>query len=410
MNLRKLDEIKVLRDPVHEYVRVEYDVFWKLIDTPEFQRLKRIHQLGGTSQVYHGAEHSRFSHSLGVYEITRRMINEIDGLSGLLSDYEKVVVLCAALLHDVGHGPFSHAFETVTGVYHEKMTLRIIREETTITQILRDVHEDLVEDVCAVIDHQHPQSILTQMISSQLDADRMDYLLRDSYFTGVSYGAYDLERILRTFKIKDDQLVIKQSGVNAVEDYIMARYQMYWQVYYHPVSRAYELMLLNIFKRIKDVYPNNPRLIERTALFLIPFIMVQEISVQDYLFLDESTMQHGFKMLSLQAEDPILSDLANRLLNRDIFKYINYDSDETVEKIKEKVKKAGVDPKYYVGVDSLTQQPYLPYVTKGQQIMILMDDGSVQELSKVSDIVNAIVHGQSRRDSKLFFPKLEVRK
>ncbi|NLC05967.1 MAG: HD domain-containing protein [Erysipelothrix sp.] len=406
MNIKKLDEVKVLRDPVHEYVRIEYEVIWKLLDTPEFQRLRRIHQLGGSYMVYHGAEHSRFSHSVGVYEIARRMINEVKGLKDVLNEYEQIVVLCAALLHDVGHGPFSHAFESVTGISHETMTIRIILEGPTLRPLLDSVSNTLAKDICRVIDHSHPKTLLTQMISSQIDADRMDYLLRDSYFTGVSYGEYDIERILRTLRIENDRLVIKESGMNAVEDYIMARYQMYWQVYYHPTSRAYEIMLLHIFKRIKDVYQSKQSLIQKNVLFVVPFVIDQSVSLEDYLFLDDNSMIHGFKKLALQNEDVILQDLSTRLLNRDIFKF--EENDEVLYQEKEQLlKEKGYPIDYYLAIDSLTQEPYLPYLTKDQQIMILMPDGKVKELSEVSSIVSAIANSQTRSDSKLFFPKLE---
>lgn len=407
MSIRKLHEQKVLRDPVHEYVRIEYEVIWKLLDTPEFQRLRRIHQLGAAYMVYHGAEHSRFSHSVGVYEVARRMLQEIVGLKDYLSEYEQIVVLCAALLHDVGHGPFSHAFEAVTNVDHEKMTIRIISENTSITSILNEVDEKLACDVCQVIQHTHPKTILTQIISSQIDADRMDYLLRDAYFTGVSYGAYDLERIIRTMRIKDDQLVIKQSGMNAVEDYIMARYQMYWQVYFHPVSRGYEIMLLNMFKRMKDVYVTNPQLIQKSAPYLVSMISETSTPLADYLFVDDDTMMHAFKVFSVQQEDPILADLASRLLNRDIFKY---DEIENTERIESLIEAQGYDKAYYLASDSLQQKPYLPYVKHGQQINILSKDQEVRELSEVSMIVHAITTSQTQKDMKVFFPNLEVNK
>lgn len=403
--IRLLHEQKVLRDPVHEYVRIEYEVIWKLLDTPQFQRLRRIHQLGAAYMVYHGAEHSRFSHSVGVYEIARRMIEEIRGLKKHLSEYDQVVVLCAALLHDIGHGPFSHAFENVTGVSHELMTLRIIKEDPTITKILNEVSPSLASDICAVINHSHSNKLLVQMISSQIDADRMDYLLRDAYFTGVSYGAYDLERILRTFRIKDDQLVIKQSGMNAVEDYIMARYQMYWQVYFHPVSRAYEHMLWKMFERIKNVYQIKPEIITQNAFYLIPFVSDHQISLEDYHFLDDHSMIHAFKRLSLQVDDPILRDLATRLLNRNIFKYTSI---KEIDSIRQNVTKAGYDINYYLATDTLIQKPYLPYETHGQQINILMEDFTTQELSAVSPIVKAITSAQAHEDSKVFFPNLEV--
>ena len=227
---KQCPELKVMRDPVHGYIHVRYQVIWDLINAPEFQRLRRIHQLGGTFQVYHGAEHSRFSHSVGVYEVARLMLEWVEGLQ-TLSEFEQVAVLCAALLHDIGHGPYSHSFESVSLTNHEEFTDRIILEDTHIHRILKEADPKLPNFVADIIAHRSENKLLTQMISSQLDADRMDYLLRDSYFTGVSYGEFDLYRILRTLRVVDGKLAVKESGIHAVEDYIMARYQMYWQVY-----------------------------------------------------------------------------------------------------------------------------------------------------------------------------------
>ena len=189
---KKTNELKVMRDPVHGYIHVEYQVIWDCINAKEFQRLRRIHQLGGTYEVYHTAEHSRFAHSLGVYEVTRRMVEEVSGLKEL-SEEDKVTVMCAALLHDLGHGPFSHAFESITPVAHEIYTQRVILEDTEIHKILLQVSEDFPEKVASIINYTHPNELLNQIISGQLDADRMDYLLRDAYFTGTSYGNFDLE-------------------------------------------------------------------------------------------------------------------------------------------------------------------------------------------------------------------------
>ena len=235
------DEEKVLRDPVHGYIHVRLQVIWNVINSSWFQRLRRIRQLGGAFMVYHCAEHSRFEHSLGVYELVRRMVTEVTDISEALDEREKVTVMLAALLHDVGHGPYSHAFEGVTDTSHEEFTCRIIEENTEITSILENCAEGLSKDVADVIRHKSRNPLLVQLISSQLDADRFDYLLRDAYFTGAKYGEYDLERILRVMRVTEgNQLVVKESGVYAVENYIMARYHMYWQVYYHPVARSYE--------------------------------------------------------------------------------------------------------------------------------------------------------------------------
>ncbi len=406
MNEKKLSEMKVLRDPVHEYVRIVEPVIWNLLDTKEFQRLRRIHQLGGTYQVYHGAEHSRFSHSLGVYEIARRMINEIKDIKKHITYEEEQALLCAALLHDIGHGPYSHAFEQISMVHHEAMSIAIIAGDTQVNQVLRQERESLPEEVISILEHRHPNPILYQLVSAQLDCDRMDYLLRDAFYTGVSYGKYDLERILRTMRIRDNKVVVKASGIAAVEDYIMARYQMYWQVYYHPTSRAFEILLLKLFKRLKEVYQENPDEIKAIVPYLIPFLDGQAVTVEQHLFLDEDTMLHGFKMLAKESTDQILRDLTRRVLERDLLKFVDYFDDAQLENIQESVRLHGFDPNYYVQVDLAHQKPYIPYDSdKGNPIWVLeKDDLSITELSLVSPIVDAVIKANIEVDKKVFFP------
>ena len=217
----RLNEVKVLRDPVHGYIHVELKVVWDVLNSAWFQRLRRIRQLGGAFVVYHCAEHTRFEHSLGVYEIVRRMVTEVPDLSRELNEKEKVTVMLAGMLHDIGHGPYSHAFEGITNTSHEVYTCRIIEENTEITKILENACPGLAKDVADVIRHESTNPILSQLISSQLDADRFDYLIRDAYFTGTKYGEFDMERILRTMRVENGRVVVKESGVYAVENYIM---------------------------------------------------------------------------------------------------------------------------------------------------------------------------------------------
>ncbi len=196
----KILEEKVFKDPVHEYIYVQDEMIWDLINTKEFQRLRRIRQLGTTYMTFHGAEHSRFSHSLGVYEITRKIISQFE--RNRYRDWpveERMLCLCAALLHDVGHGPFSHSIEPIFHVDHEEWTCQIILGDTEINQVLRRAGDHFPNQVASVIRKTYDRSIVVQLISSQLDADRMDYLLRDAYFTGASYGKFDLDRILRVY-------------------------------------------------------------------------------------------------------------------------------------------------------------------------------------------------------------------
>ncbi len=398
------DERKVLRDPVHGYIHVDYQVVWDCINSPEFQRLRRIHQFGVTYQVYHSGEHSRFGHSLGVYEIARRMMAEVKGLDELLSEDEKVATLLAALLHDLGHGPFSHAFESITKISHEVFTDRYLLENTAVHRILENAEPGLSRTVSDIVAHRHSNPLLTQIVSSQIDADRMDYLLRDSYCSGVRYGEFDLERILRTLRIRDQKLVIKESGVNAVEDYIMARYHMYWQVYYHPTGLSIETMIKKFFQRMRDCYKKGELdLFEKTPFFL-PFLSGKDIALQAHFDLDENTCMYGVSVMIL-SEDPILKDLAYRILNRVPFKYASITSDEEIEVKQHQLREEGYDLRYYFDVTTTEQRPYNPYQNDSSSLIyVLMEDGSLVELSLNSVIVGAIVKGQSKEVHKMFFP------
>lgn len=400
----KTEEHKVLRDPVHGYIHVDDAVIWELIDSREFQRLRRIHQLGGTYHVYHTAEHSRFGHSLGVYEVARLMIENIKGLQDVLDETERIGTLCAALLHDVGHGPFSHAFEVVTDIHHEEFTDRIILDESTeINAILRSHNPKLPQLVADIIAHRHSRKLLSQIISSQLDADRMDYLLRDSYFTGVSYGEFDLHRILRTLRVVDDMLVVKESGIHAIEDYIMARYQMYWQVYLHPTSRAYESILHMIFKRMRDLKGSGSEYLDCVPVFR-NLMNNETMHVDDHFMLDEITCMAGFMEL-MKSEDRILKDLTTRLVNRRLFKYHDVTSEENIEVLTGEVSRLGYDPKYYVVLDYMTQTLYKPYDEHESSPILVLKDGALIELSAISPVVMGFVTHADKEDFKVFYPE-----
>ncbi|MEG1066758.1 MAG: phosphohydrolase, partial [Erysipelotrichaceae bacterium] len=250
--------------------------------------------------------------------------------------------------------------------------------------------------------YRYSNQLLNKILSGQLDADRMDYLLRDAYFTGTTYGNFDLERILRTMRVKDDKLVVKMSGIHTVEDYIMARYHMYWQVYYHPIARSYEGMLMMLFKRMKDVYMVNPIMFNDAKMF-IPFINNKDISVEDYLRMDEAAILYGLNILC-DSSDKILSDISNRLLNRRLFKYINVDNEDEVLAIKDKVVKLGYDPNYYLYRDHRNQRPYQPYDSEQGHNIWILEDNSIIELSKISVIVRAITSAKMKEENKLFFP------
>lgn len=405
MEFKKLSETKVLKDPVHSYIHINYEVVWNCLDSKEFQRLRRIRQLGGDFQVYPTAEHSRFSHSLGVYEIVRRMVTEIKSLSMELSEYDKICVMLAGLLHDVGHGPFSHAFEHITNHSHEDYTAKIILGETELNQVLTEVSPRLPEDIVSIIEHNHPNDILNQIISGQLDADRMDYLLRDSYFSATSYGQFDLERILRTMRVRkiDENkkaLVVKYTGIHSVEDYIMARYQMYWQVYYHPVARSYEAVFIQLFNRLKDIFKDNKEYFSDMKV-LIPFLEKNVVSVGEYFKLDENSLLYCCSLIQ-DKDDEIAADLARRLQNRRLFEYVDY-SEENLAQIKNMLKEQNLDEKYYLRVENVEASVYSPY--KGRKILIEQLDGKIVALEKASTIVESITKGETKREGTIFYPR-----
>lgn len=404
----KLQEEKVFKDPVHRYIHVRDQVIWDLVKTREFQRLRRIKQLGTTYLVFHGAEHSRFNHSLGVYEIVRRIVDDVFKGRKEWDDSERLLVLCSALLHDLGHGPFSHAFENVFETDHEYFTRQILLGDTEVNAVLRRVADDFPEKVAQVIEKTYPNELVVSLISSQIDADRMDYLQRDAYYTGVSYGHFDMERIMRVMRPRANGVVIKESGMHAVEHYIMSRYQMYLQIYFHPVSRSAEVVLNHILKRVKVLCKNDyPFKYEPT-----PFISFfrGNVTLEDYIALDESIMLAYFQFW-MGEDDEILRDLCRRFVNRKLFQYTNlnpYKQPEVYAQLQRLFLQAGIDPEYYLVHDSTSDLPYDFYRpgiegTK-KPIYLLMQDGMQRELSEESQIVEAIA-GRIKVDHKVYYPE-----
>ncbi|MEC1565176.1 HD domain-containing protein [Bacillus velezensis] len=403
----KLSEEKVFKDPVHRYVHVRDKLIWDLIGTREFQRLRRIKQLGTTYLTFHGAEHSRFNHSLGVYEIVRRMVDDVFKGRPEWDDNERELCLSAALLHDLGHGPFSHSFEKVFHLDHEDYTREIILGDTEVNQVLRKAGPGFPQDVAEVIAKTYKNKQVVSLISSQIDADRMDYLQRDAYYTGVSYGHFDMERILRVMRPREDQIVIKQSGMHAVEDYIMSRYQMYWQVYFHPVTRSAEVILTKILHRAKQLHEEGYIFTHAPVHFYS--IFEGKLTLADYLKLDEAIILYYFQAWE-EEEDPILSDLCRRFINRQLFQYAEFNPNEEMSAYFELTalfKEAGIDPNYYLVVDSSSDLPY-DFYRPGEEeerlpIHLLTQKDQIKELSRQSAIVESI-SGKRRTDHKLYYP------
>ena len=407
----KLREEKVFKDPVHSYIHVRDLVIWDLISTREFQRLRRIRQLGTTYLVFHGAEHSRFNHSLGVYEIIRRIVDDIFKGREHWDEDQRLLTLCAALLHDLGHGPFSHAFENVFNLDHEEYTRHILLGDTEVNTVLRKVADDFPEKVAQVIEKKYQDPLVVSLISSQIDADRMDYLQRDAYYTGVSYGHFDMERILRVMRPRKDKIVIKESGMHAVEDYIMSRYQMYLQVYFHPISRSAEMILNNTLKRARKLYQEG--YVFKQEPFPFASFFTGEITLEDYIALDESVVLTYFQWWSHE-EDEILRDLSTRFINRRLFHYVDFNPGvelQKYERLKELFAQAGIDPTYYFVHDTTADLPY-DFYRPGEEkvrepIFLEMKNGKELELSRKSTIVDAIT-GRVQRDHKVYFPKERI--
>ncbi|MFT8408211.1 HD domain-containing protein [Liquorilactobacillus satsumensis] len=407
---------KVLRDPIHSYIYIQHQVILDLINTREFQRLRRIRQLGTASSTFHGAEHSRFTHSVGVYEITRQICDLFQRnyptktpQDGLWDDHERLVALCAALLHDIGHGPYSHTFEHIFHTDHEKLTVTILTSpETEVNQVLKRVSADFPAKVASVIQKSYPDPQVVQMISSQIDADRMDYLLRDSYYTGTNYGTFDLERILRVMRPYHNGITFHISGMHAVEDYIVSRFQMYQQVYFHPVSRSMEVILSHLLKRAKYLFEHKDLEAIGNPSLLLPFFK-KDFSIDDYLKLDDGVLNTYF-IQWCTSPDHILSDLAKRFLNRKPLKSVRFSSKTAflLPELSKLVSEAGYNAEYYTATNDSYDLPYDTYVPgstkKADQIELMQDDGSLVELSAVSSLVSAIT-GKFSGDERFFFPK-----
>lgn len=406
----ELPEEKVFKDPVHKSIYVKDRIIWNLINTKEFQRLRRIRQLGTSYLTFHGAEHSRFSHSLGVYEITRRIISQFERLGD--SDWpkeERLTALCASLLHDVGHGPFSHSIEAVFDTHHEEWTCRLLLEDTELNRVLRGVSDDFPERIVSVIRRTHEKPIVVSLVTSQLDADRMDFLLRDAYYTGTHYGTFDIDRILRVMRPHKGRIVVKESGMHAVEDYLMSRYQMYWQVYFHPVTRSSEIVLRQIFRRAKELYRGGWRF--DSLLEPLKRLFDGEMTADDYFRLDEPLVQTQFMMWT-DEKDPLLADLCRRFLHRRLYKYTTMDEpDEALlGRARQALLDVGLNPSYHLEIDYPYDLPYHIYRPGGdsgpgaQPILLLGEHDELTDIADRSEIVRSIA-GIHRGRHHLYYPE-----
>lgn len=395
------------RDAVHNMIRLDLSssdgrLIDRLVDSREFQRLRRIRQLGLAYFAYQTAEHSRFTHSLGAYHLASRILERLTSTSSI-DEADMVAVKAAALLHDIGHGPFSHVIESVLGFHHEDFTVAaVLSSETEVGAILSDLSPSLPGDVADIIRGKFRRMALGQIVSSQLDVDRMDYLLRDSMMTGVRYGVFDLEWVLKSIEIdeKADKLRVKPTGLYAVEDYLQARYYMFRQVYFHRTLRAAEAVLTSMVKRALLLFAggNAPWFAAGTAFEEI--LKGSKLSLQQHLSLDDADFIFHIKRWR-HSDDKILADLATRFIDRDVLKTMEIDAtrayhEEFVQEARKAVAAVGMDPEYYFVEDAAAEQPYFFYSSaraKPKDLIYISapdDESGDKEISSISPAVRGL--------------------
>lgn len=401
---------KIYRDSVHNIIRLKTDtsegrLLARLIDTAEFQRLRRIKQLGLALFAYQAAEHSRFTHSLGALHLATRTLEKLKQ-KYKISTEAQTAVRCAALLHDIGHGAFSHVIETVLGFHHEQFTIEaVLSDETECGKILKTFSGDLPEHVAAIVRGDFRPMALAQLVSSQLDVDRMDYLLRDSLMTGAKYGIYDLEWIIKSLEIdeENDRLYVSARGVYAVEDYLQARYYMFRQVYFHRTLRAAEAVLKSLLRRALQLFQAGKFVWFASGTPFEKILNGEKLSLKEHLALDDSDVMFHIKQWQTSS-DEILSDLAKRFLNRRLFKVFDLDMPEAerrkfLEDARRLVEEKGFDTDYYFIEDLAGDVPYYFY-TKEQtdrKNLIYVEEGfsrpQIKEISEVSAAVRGLQKG-----------------
>jgi HD superfamily phosphohydrolase len=402
---------RIYRDPVHNIIKLRDDdaedrLMIQLIDTAEFQRLRRIKQLGLGLYTYQGAEHSRFTHSLGAMHLMTRILTQLQDRYSIDKE-ERATVRAAALLHDVGHGPFSHAMEKVLGVHHEQMTMiAVTTEDTALHGVLKDFSSALPQRVASVIDGTFKPAALAQLVSSQLDVDRMDYLLRDSLMTGAKYGMYDLEWIINALQIDEqaDRIYIAARGLYAVEEYLQARYYMFRQVYFHRTLRSAEAVLRSAVRRALALVASGVDVWCTRGSAFEKLLGRKQLNIGEHLSLDDSDVIFHMKQWR-QSGDETLRDLSERFVNRRLFKAIDLDMpinerEDFLLAARSVVERAGFLPDYYFIEDRASDVPYYGYYTAGgvePRRRIFVEDGyahpRIREISEISQAVRGLAEG-----------------
>lgn len=396
----KSSQYKIFSDPIHGFITVPKGIILKLIDHPYVQRLRRIRQLGLGYLVFPAAEHSRFSHAVGALELGQRVLKNLREKDTTISDAEVRGTLIAILLHDIGHGPLSHTLEhtLIEDFNHEMMSLRIMEE-------LNEEFNGELSTAIEIFTDQHSKKFLHQLISSQLDIDRLDYLKRDSFFTGVSEGSVGINRILKTMRVLNGNVVIEKKGIYAIENYILSRRLMYMQVYLHKTVLSADSLLKKIFARVKDLISEGDE-VSTVSVPLSYFLnkkssakkQITKPMMEQYLNLDDHDIFISIKAWANHS-DPILADLSKRFLNRDLFRTtfiqksaIKQSVREVHHKTVKRLKKIGLpyddhSATYYYDSDKSFSEAYK---YENESIWILEEKDRAVEFSKAADTKHII--------------------
>ena len=399
---------RIYRDPVHNIIRLQTDsdegeLMMRLIDTGEFQRLRRIKQLGLGVYTYQGAEHSRFTHLLGAFHLMTRVLDRLSERYAI-SSADRIAARAAALLHDVGHGSFSHVMEKVLSFHHERWTVDVILNESSeIGTLLRSHSPDLPAKVASIIEGTFQPAALAQLVSSQLDVDRMDYLLRDSLMTGAKYGIYDLEWIINALAIDEtaDRIYVEARGVYAVEEYLQARYYMFRQVYFHRTLRSAEAVLRSIIRRTLQLFDEGQEVWHATGTAFEKILRREPLTITEHLQIDDSDFMFHVKQWQ-RSSDYILSDLSRRFIARRLFKAIDLDmpneqKGEFLAAARSVVERAGFNPDYYFIEDRASDVPYYKHYAAEKaepKTHIYVESGyaspRIREISEVSNVARGL--------------------
>jgi uncharacterized protein len=381
---------KIVNDPVYGFITIDHPLIFKLISHPYYQRLRRIHQMALAQMVYPGAMHTRFHHSLGAYHLMSCALSELKGKGFHITQEEEIAAKMAILLHDVGHGPYSHALEhsIVEGVSHEEIS-RYLMEALN-----KEMDGELTLTI-EIFNGLYHKKFLHQLVSSQLDVDRMDYLNRDSFFTGVSEGVIGYDRIIKMLTVHNGELMVEEKGIYSIEKFIVSRRLMYWQVYLHKTVLSAENMLVKVLSRAKHLALAGQEVFCSPALhyFLYNTVSKTEFELnpeclQQFCLLDDYDVMGAIKAWSSHP-DKVLSTLSNMLINRNLFKVVltNEPFDqETVTVLKSKVELAwgfkGEELDYFVFTDTASLRAYN---MTDEKINILFKDGTFKDISSIDN-------------------------